>query len=383
MSRVLLVQPKWNSAKRTKHPAKLAPVGLYKLMFYHKEKGDEVSFVEGCCRIGKDPEIIHITSLFTYWSRDVFNTISYYRCQYPKAQIHVGGILASLIPEEVRKRFPDVLVHEGLDDSSEDVRIDWKELKSPIQIIHASRGCIRKCTFCGVRKIEKKITYKTWAEVKKEIQLNEIVFFDNNFLMSPHHEKILKGIEKLRVNGKVVRCECQSGFDPRLMTQKDANLLKKARFKSIRLSWDHGLHQMKVVRKALEYLNNAGFGYKTVGVFMLFNYEIPFEILEKKRGVCKEWNVQIFHCRYRPLDQLYDNYNPRSKSQSRNEYYIHPTWTDKQIRKFGKNVREQNIVIRFNFNNIEQYYTWLRDQKKTGRLVKRKLNLDADLDKWR
>lgn len=214
--------------------------------------------------------------------------------------------------------------------------------------------------------------------MKSEIQLNDIVFFDNNFLMSPYHEEILKGIAKYKVNNKIIRCEMQSGFDSRLMTYEDAKLLKNAHFKNIRISWDHGLEQKESVRIALKNLEVAGYTTKNIGVFMLYNWKYPFELLEMKRKICFEWNVQIFDCRFRPLDQLYDHYNPYVKHQTNRAYYIYPAWTDKQIRQFRKNIRRQNIMIRFNFESEEQLDNWIKNRRKSGKLFKRKLNLDLN-----
>ncbi len=377
--KVLLVNPEYSQAKRTKHEAKLAPVGLYKHYFYHKKNNDNVVLLQGTQEAPFRPDVIKITSLFTYWSQDIYNTIDFYHERYPDADILVGGIFASLMPNEIRRNYPFVEIFEGIDNELENVRIDWNQLNANIQIIHASRSCIRNCKFCGVRKIEKKISFKRWEEVKKEIQKNEIVFFDNNFLMNPYHKEILEGLAKHKVNNKVMHCECQSGFDPRLINQEDAYLLKKARFKSIRLSWDHGLDQLKDVLKALKFLQNAGYNAKNIGIFMIYNWDYPFELLEKKRKICFQLNCQIFDCRFRPLEQLYDNYNPRAKEQTSKDYYIHPNWTDQQIRQFRRNVRRQNIMVRFNFKDEEQMDEWINSKKKTGELVNRKLCLEKQL----
>ena len=197
--------------------------------------------------------------------------------------------------------------------------------------------------------------------------------------MNPNHTEILKGIKDHRINGKIIRCEAQSGFDPRLITQEDAILLKKARFRSIRISWDHGMEQIPDVKRALSYLQIAGFPSKQIGIFMIYNWDNPFKLMEQKRLICKEWNAQIFDCRYRPLDQLYDNYNPRAKSQTKKDYYIHPDWTDAQIRQFRRNIRRQNIMIRFNFRSEHQMDEWLKAKRKTGKLLNRKLTLQTNL----
>lgn len=208
--------------------------------------------------------------------------------------------------------------------------------------------------------------------MKREIIKNKLIFYDSNLLMNPHAPEILEGISKLKVNGRVVHCEAQSGFDPRLITPKIAKLIKKARFSAVRISWDWGLEQKPVVRRALECLNDAGYPYKRMSVFMLYNWKIPFEALEQKRRICWEWNVQITDCRYRPLDQLHDNYNPR-RCQTGADYFIHPGWTDEQIKTFRRRVREQNICVRFGFQDIQHYKDWIKHRRKTKPLVNRGL----------
>jgi len=100
------------------------------------------------------------------------------------------------------------------------------------------------------------------------------------------------------------------------------------------------------VKKALDLLTEAGYKSKDVFIFMLYNWEIPFEEMEQKRIKCWEWKVQIADCRYRPLNQIYDNYNP-TKLQTNRDYYIHPKWTDKEVKQFRRNVRRQNICVRY------------------------------------
>jgi len=89
-------------------------------------------------------------------------------------------------------------------------------------------------------------------------------------------------------------------------------------------------------------------------VFMIYNWDYKFEELENKRKKCYEWGVQIADCRFRPLNQTFDRYNSRLKEQTSDDYYISPFWADKQVRTFRRNVRMQNICIRYNIP-LERY----------------------------
>lgn len=366
--KVLLVEPDFPIPRKSKNHAKFLPISLLKHAKLHEERGDRVELVRGNRPAGFEPDLVKITSLFTYWSTYVHDSIKYYQHLYPRARIQVGGIYASLMPEHIRNNFPNVEVFEGVDEELDRVGADYRWIDVDYQILQASRGCFRRCSFCGVWKIERKITFKTWPELEHEIVKNKVVFYDSQMLANPNIHEIFEGIFKLRVNGRVVRCEAQSGFDPRLITSELAKLIKKARFSAVRISWDWGLEQGPVVRRALERLNDVGYHYKNTSVFMLYNWRIPFEILERKREICWKWNVQITDCRYRPLDQLYDNYSPR-RCQTSADYYIHPKWTDERIKTFRRRVREQNICIRFGFQDIQHYKNWIRYRKRTKPLI--------------
>jgi len=80
--------------------------------------------------------------------------------------------------------------------------------------------------------------------------------------------------------------------------------------------------------------------------------------------------VQIADCRYRPLDQRYDNYNPK-KTQTNDDYYIHPKWTDRLVKKFRKNVRRQNICVRM---DLEHYDAELEARGRRDRRMRKKIN---------
>ena len=58
-----------------------------------------------------------------------------------------------------------------------------------------------------------------------------------------------------------------------------------------------------------------------ISVFMIYNYDLDYKELEKKRVYCFNWGVQVSDCRYRPLDRLDDGYNPAKHSGQTNDEY--------------------------------------------------------------
>ncbi|RLF04070.1 MAG: hypothetical protein DRJ64_07475, partial [Thermoprotei archaeon] len=118
---ILLVEPAYDSS----YP----PLGLMKISTWHKRKGDNVLLIkdvvhdpaldlfeknEKCYkRFKRHYDIIYITSLFTYQAHHVLESVRYYKNRFPKAQIKVGGIMASLIPEYIQRE-TGIKPHVGL-----------------------------------------------------------------------------------------------------------------------------------------------------------------------------------------------------------------------------------------------------------------------------
>ena len=346
MSDILLVEPL--SPKPAKSSRKPIPLGLLKFATLHRRLGNRVQLVRGQKLVDYRPHEVLITSYFTYWSRYVWDAVAFYKSAYPKAKITVGGIYASLMPDHCKESGCDE-VFVGLHPEAELCPPAYDLVDEGYQIVHTSRGCFRRCDFCGVWRIEPETTYK--HSILHEIRNTNIVFYDNNLLANPHIEGILAELSHARYQGRKVRCECQCGLDGRLLTPRLAELLKAARFRYPRIAWDGPYSNRQDVAQQIDILAQAGFERADIHVFMLYNHDIAFGEMEKKRRSCQEWGVQVADCRYRPLDQTVDNYKHwcAPNKQGPNDYYIHPLWTDALIRLFRRNVREHNICIRHGF----------------------------------
>jgi hypothetical protein len=124
---------------------------------------------------------------------------------------------------------------------------------------------------------------------KKEVVSNRLVFYDNNLLANSFIEDLLREIAELKYNGKPVGCESQCGFDGRLLTPKLAELIRKTRFDYPKIAWDGPYSEWPAIEKQIKILVDAGYKSKDIQVFMLYDWEIPFEEMEEKRKKCWEW----------------------------------------------------------------------------------------------
>jgi len=359
MMNILLVEPNFPLPDKSKNHgsktrAQFLPIGLLKIGTWHKTHGDRVRLVRGLRAAGMKPDRVLITSLFTYWSAAVHAAARYYHARYPAAAIEVGGIYASLMPDHCRVALPFAEVFQGLYRGGlvENVTPDFSLLEEDLdyQVLHTTRGCTRHCSFCGTWKIEPEFTFK--RSIVAEVQKQRLVFYDNNFLANPYVDEILRELIDVRLSrGRRLICECQSGFDLRLLTPARARLLREANFKAPRIAWDGPYDRWPKVKAGVDLLKQVGYGRKDIFVFMVYNHDRRYKEMRAKLDACRRWKVRVVDCRYRPLDRPFDNYRPGPTRQTAADYHIHPAWSDDEVRRFRRAVRHQNIAILLDLPN--------------------------------
>lgn len=378
---VLLVEPNFPIPAKSRNHKNFLPIGLLKIAAYLRTKNIDVRLI----RFDNDdfiktqelnldyftdnkeekedfvPDLICVTSIFTYWAKYVKCAVSYYKQKFKDVPILVGGIYASLMPNQCKEYTGCDEVIFGVIEEAEKVIPAYDLVDVDYQIIHTTRGCIRQCKACGVYQIEPEWSSK--KSIKDEIVKKKIIFYDNNLLANPFIDNILDELIELKNNREISYLESQSGFDGRILRKRPelAEKLKKAGFKNPKIAWDGPYKSWKKIKKQIDILVDAGFNSKDISVFMLYNHELPYEELEKKRVKCFEWKVQITDCRFRPLDEIKDNYSPHKRNgQTSDDYFIHENWTDVGIRKFRRNVRRNNICVRHDVD----YHSSLLERKK-------------------
>lgn len=362
--KVLLIDPAFPIANKSRNHKDLLPVGLLKISTFLKNNGIQTKLIrlnKGCDFTDEilefNPDFVMVTSVFTYWFEEVKRAVEYIKEILPKVDVMVGGILASLLPDICDKEMCCDYIFSGVIQCAEHLQPDYSILENngediDFQIIHSTRGCKRGCKFCGVNRIEKVKDDVSSIENELLKDKKKLVFYDNNLLDNPNIEKLLEELIELKNAKKISQCESQSGFDGRMLHENEelACLLKEANFKDPKIAWDGPCKAFKRREKEISILERAGYKRKEIAVFMLYNYDLSYDDLEEKRALCFKWGVQVSDCRYRPLEDLSDGYNPHKRKQYPYEYHIHNGWSDKEVRQFRRNVRRHNICIRHNMH---------------------------------
>jgi hypothetical protein len=303
---VLLVEPDYY----TRYP----PLGLLKLASYHRGMGDEVKLIRGQ-QNDWTPEVVYVTSLFSYSWRPVHAAVRFYRKTFPAARVTLGGVYASLLPDHARLSGAQE-VHVGLHHPAEACIPAWDLIREEWDgsIIFASRGCIRKCGFCSVPKLEGPPT-DLKVGIKRQVMdyHSRVILWDNNILGNSNWKPIF---EQLIEIGKTV--DFNQGLDARLITPEIAEYIARIRTKNIRLAYDYpGIREG--VRKGIAALESAGVSKKKITVYTLFNYiDTPEQFFHKVKDLLS-WGVASYPMRFEPLTSLTKN------------AYVSPRWTRDQI----------------------------------------------------
>lgn len=166
---------------------------------------------------------IYITTLFTFHWNITIKTIEFAK-QLVKSEnnIWVGGVMASVIPLEIKKATGLMNIHVGLLNNpgildKNDIIVDnlpldysildeisYKYPENNAYYGYTTRGCVRKCEFCAVPIIEPTfnkyvpLTEKISGVIEKYGEKRNLLLLDNNVLASPCFNDI---IEEIKTNG--------------------------------------------------------------------------------------------------------------------------------------------------------------------------------------
>jgi len=205
---------------------------------------------------------------------------------------------------------------------------EYNKFDDQEQWIRLSEGCPNGCPFCreGVENPESKV-----FEIPELIR-NKVKILDMNLICHPEALEIIKDLGRRKVNGKVIYYELSCGIDYRFLTQEIAIALKQARFKNIRLAWDHNFGLQKEIKTKTQLLLNVGYSPRDIMIFVICNWRITYEENLRKMELCKIWNFQMEDCYFD--NQLSPNIKP-----------IH--WTEEEIKSFRSKVRKHNQMVNF------------------------------------
>lgn len=351
---ILLIEPRYSN----KYP----PLGLMKLAQYHGPSGknDNVRFIKGEDRsaLSRGWDRVYVTTLFSFEWKKTADAIDFAieAAGGQTNKVFVGGIAASLMHEAylAERKWRGVRFIKGLldkppaislqlDDFSDELYsadiqsppiedlipdytiLDHIEYKYPVTdayFAYASRGCIRKCKFCGVPALEG--AQRDTPSISRLIRAIEdqygtkkdLILMDNNVVASPNFKRIIAEIRDLGFSaGATVerdnrttqrRVDFNQGVDARILC-KDRMFLEQLSsicIQPLRIAFDNWGFRAPY-EQAIRYA--AEFGLVRLSNYMLYNFkDSPKDLYQRMRlniDLNEELGIRVFSfpMRYQPV----------------------------------------------------------------------------------
>ena len=373
---VLLLEPGY----RNKYP----PLGLMKLAAYHRRRGDRITFYKH--GHGTLPERrysrVYVTTLFSFeWARtaqaiDWALTLPGIRPN----RVFVGGIAASLIPGSFRSqtRWAGVVFVQGLlTGESESVLRLRRSARLPSELPaidelppyygwlsatdrrsvfpyeypiedayfgYASRGCVRKCHFCGVPKLEgaQRVVHGLYdwvtAVAADSGEKRDLLLMDNNVVAAPNFDEIVseildlgfhRGAQQHRTptgRPRARRLDFNQGIDARIVVRSPHFLraLASTAIRPLRFAFDH-IGMRKTYTRAVEMAADAGI--PEISSYMLYNFKDGPDDLYFRMRLHRDLHARTgadiwgFPMRYQPVSHL-------------DRSFVGPNWSWYELRAF-------------------------------------------------
>ena len=288
------------------------------------------------------PDLILVTSMMTYWASGVAETIDTVKAIFPDVPLVLGGVYASLCHDHARKTTnADQVVKGPGEQSLKTILEQWlgfdlaedgiqghlDELPYPAfdlqqQIpyvpVLTSRGCPFSCEYCASSYLEPGLRRRSAGHVFEEIQfwhtrhgVVNFPFYDDALLVNAEHHAYPL-FEKLINSGMDLHFHTPNAVHVKAMTQKAADLMFRAGFKTIRLgleTTDFGAgrhHDVKVAAHeffdAVNHIKAAGFKKEQIGAYLLCGLpDQDLDEVERSMNLVKRTGILPVLAFYTPI----------------------------------------------------------------------------------
>jgi len=229
--------------------------------------------------LSKDPDKVLISTGMTYWYRTVVEVVDIVKELYPDAEIEVGGITATLLPELFTR--DGVKVHQGRQKIDPDITGTDNEFVNSLKFFPANlvEGCPNRCTYCSSYIFYPKMRF---ADIKKQVNnlekwnaatgLIDVAFYDDALLLNKG--RYLKAFLD-ELDPQKYRFHTPNGLHLREVDKELCKYFASYRFDQLRFGFETAFSRyddktdLPQLKKVVKMLHESGFSRERIGVYLL------------------------------------------------------------------------------------------------------------------
>ncbi len=304
-------------------------------------------------------DIVGITTLFTFYWKITIDTINFAKQLCKNEQnVMVGGVMASILPNEIKEAtgiypFVGTIESRGVLDDNDIVvdilpldysileEIEYEYPANNAYYAYMTRGCINKCDFCAVPKLEPQ--YKSYLPIAEQVRLatshfggkKDLLLLDNNVLASCKFEQIIDEIK-------------EAGFTKDSKFEQP-NLFEVA-IKNLRNGHNDKGYVRNIVKQYRQLLQEC----KTEKMQSVYDLLESYNLLEfhtaKKEAILETYNLVKSY-----FNKFY-NHQPRKRYVDFNQGIDARLITDENMKKMSE-IPVNPVRIAFDNWSLEKTYT--------------------------
>lgn len=256
-------------------------------------------------------DAILVTSIMTYWYYGVIDMIKLLKEIFPEVPVILGGIYANLMPEHSQKysRADYVVLGNNINRIIKEIAKiinfelndfdtlyrNFKEWEPPdfsfykhlsYMVLLTSIGCPFRCTYCSTPIFYPIYQFKEHKEILKIIdeyktKVKDFAFYDDALLFN-FENNIKQVLMEVIKRGYKINFHTPNGLHIKFITREVADILYKAGFKTIRLSFETANKDRQIatgnkvrtddLKRGITNLRDAGFTNREIEVYILVGF---------------------------------------------------------------------------------------------------------------
>ena len=252
------------------------------------------------------PDVIFVGSSMTYWIDGLVSTVNSAKKIFPAVPLIIGGTSATLIPQIIKQKLPDVEIFSGPLSENFVEFINQKEIFGKLSSnkwkpslvdafqlmerhyhgpVFTSFGCPFRCAYCASPYLNKTFLTRPHNTIIKEINylidqsgVTDFAFYDDALLYKPEIN-FLPLAEKISLLNSNIRLHAPNGLHIRWINKTILKAMRRCNFTTLRFGYESGdikyqketsaKTSRKQLAEKISLIKSAGYKSKDIGIYIM------------------------------------------------------------------------------------------------------------------